>query len=150
MDSPPKKKNKRPSPRRDGREAAVQFLFGHDIQGEIKIDPDEIEQFWELRTAKSFARDFATDLIEGTLEKISEIDALIKPSLDNFSFHRLTPVDRNILRLATYEMCFADHIPPAAALNEAIEIAKRFGTEESPKFVNGILDAILKIQNSKF
>ena len=78
----------------------------------------------------------------------AEIDAIIKPELENFSFHRLTPVDRNILRLATYEMRFSDHIPPAAALNEAIEIAKRFGTEESPGFVNGILDTILKKSES--
>ena len=101
-----------------------------------------------MRTAKSFARDFATDLVKGTLGKIAEIDAIIKPELENFSFHRLTPVDRNILRLATYEMRFSDHIPPAAALNEAIEIAKRFGTEESPGFVNGILDTILKKSES--
>ena len=148
MDSSPKKKNRKPSPRRDGREAALQFLFGHDIQSEIETSDDEIEKFWELRTAKSFARDFATELVKGTLKHRVEIDVLIKDALENFSFHRLTPVDRNILRLATYEIRYSDHIPPAAALNEAIEIAKRFGTEESPKFVNGILDTILNESSS--
>jgi len=152
MDSTPQKnpgrvekdKKKRPSPRRDGREAAVQFLFGRDLRGGIALGKDEITQFWELRTARSFARDFATELIEGTLENIGEIDALIKPALQNFSFYRLTPVDRNILRLGVYELLYAEHIPASAALNEAIEIARRFGTEDSPAFVNGVLDRILR------
>ena len=145
----PKSKKKKPSPRRDGREAAVQFLFGHDVQESSEVEASDIKKFWELRHAKDFARDFATELIQGTLANLSEIDETIRSVLENYKLHRLTLVDRNILRLGVYEMCFSDHIPPPAALNEAIEIAKRFGTEDSPRFVNGILDKILKNKDSR-
>lgn len=139
-----KTKNKAPSPRRDGREAAVQYLYGNDVQGQIEFSPEKLEVFWSLRDAKSFAREFATELIRGVVEHSTEIDAMIRNQLENYSFQRLAAVDRNILRLGAYEILYASHIPPQAAINEAIEIAKRFGTEESAGFVNGILDKILK------
>ncbi len=139
-----KTKSKAPSPRRDGREAAVQYLYGNDVQGQIEFSPEKLDAFWSLRDAKSFAREFATELIRGVVEHSSEIDAMIRNQLENYSFQRLAAVDRNILRLGTYEILYASHIPPQAAINEAIEIAKRFGTEESARFVNGILDKILK------
>ncbi|MDF1752638.1 MAG: transcription antitermination factor NusB [Verrucomicrobiales bacterium] len=134
----------KPSPRRDGREAAVQYLFGHESLGEAESDKDIFELFWNLRDAKPKVQAFAEELILGVREHQEEIDASISGSLENFRMERLTPVDRNILRLGVYEMRFADYIPPQAAINEAIEIAKRFGTEDSPKFVNGVLDRILK------
>lgn len=146
MDSPqdrPKKK-KKPSPRRDGREAAVQYLYSHDIQGVVDFSDESLAEFWDIRQAKSFAREFAEELLKGIDEFRPQIDDAISGKLENFAFQRLTVVDRNILRLGAYEILFADHIPPQAAINEAIEIAKRFGTDESPKFVNGILDKILK------
>lgn len=141
---PPKPKKKAPSPRRDGREAAVQYLYGNDIQGEVDFSPKKIEEFWTLRLAKSFARDFAGEILEGVREHTTAIDAAIRERLENFAFERLTPVDRNILRVGAWEILFGDHIPPQAAINEAVEIAKRFGGEESPSFVNGILDKIHK------
>ena len=137
-------KKKAPSPRRDGREAAVQFLYGNDIQGIIDFSPEKLDAFWELRTAKPFVREFATELIAGVMEHLSQIDSAIRNQLENFSFQRLAAVDRNILRLGTFEILHASHIPPQAAINEAIEIAKRFGTDDSARFVNGILDKILK------
>lgn len=148
MDSSPtrsqKQKKSKPSPRRDGREAAVQFLFGTDLQGELGGSPEAFETFWELRQARSFAKDFATEIVRGVLEHLPEIDKLIRDRLENFAFHRLTLVDRNILRVGTYEIVFNKEIPSPVALNEAIEIAKRFGTDDSPRFVNGILDKVLK------
>lgn len=142
-DSPSKKpKKKAPSPRRDGREAAVQFLYANDLSGEADFSAERLAEFWELRQAKTFAREFAAALVTGIREQLPRIDAAIRERLENFSFQRLAAVDRNILRLATYEIVFSDHIPAQAAINEAIEIAKRFGTEDSPKFVNGVLDRI--------
>jgi N utilization substance protein B len=137
-----KAKKKAPSPRRDGREAAVQYLFSSDFRGEIDFSQGALDEFWELRQAKSFAQDFARDLVVGVGEHLTEIDSMIRETLENYAFQRLSVVDRNILRLGAYEVLFSEHIPPEAAINEAIEIAKRFGGEESPKFVNGILDRI--------
>ena len=134
----------KPSPRRDGREAAMQYLFGCENVEEDASDADLFPQFWKLREAGFRARAFAEQLVAGIREHQGEIDGLIAAALENFEFDRLNRVDRNILRLGAYEICFADYIPPEAAVNEAIEIAKRFGAEESPKFVNGVLDHILK------
>lgn len=149
MDSPSprdlKPKKKAPSPRRDGREAAVQFLYGNETQSAVvDASSERLAAFWALREAKPAAREFAETLIHGVAAHLGEIDSAIRTRLENYSLHRLAAVDRNILRLATYEILFSDHIPPQAAINEAIEIAKRFGTEDSPRFVNGILDRILK------
>lgn len=141
-----KSKKKAPSPRRDGREAAVQYLYSNDIQGSVDFSADTMEAFWELRVAHPTAKEFAHGLLGGIREKRTVIDAAIRETLENFAFPRLTPVDRNILRLGAYEILFADYIPPQAAINEAIEIAKRFGTEESPGFINGILDKIYRNQ----
>lgn len=143
-----KPKKKAPSPRRDGREAVVQYLYGNDVQSEIDFTPEKIEKFWELRLAKQGAQDFARELLSGIETNIAEIDGIIRSTLANYSFHRLTVVDRNILRLGVYEIAFSDHIPPQAAINEAIEIAKRFGSDDSPKFVNGILDKVLKTRST--
>lgn len=148
MDSPSprdlKPKKKAPSPRRDGREAAVQFLYGNEAQGTVEVTPEKLAAFWDLRDAKPAVREFAEELIRGVNAHLGEIDSMIRTHLENYSLQRLAAVDRNILRLGTYEILFSSHIPPQAAINEAIEIAKRFGTEESPRFVNGILDRILK------
>lgn len=139
-----KTKKKPPSPRRDGREAAVQYLYGNDVQGEVDFSPETLAEFWELRLAKEVAREFATELILGVRDHSYLIDNAIRSNLENFAFQRLTPVDRNILRVGSFEILHADYIPPQAAINEAVEIAKRFGGEESPGFVNGILDRIYR------
>lgn len=122
----------------------MQFLYGNEAQGTAAVTPETLAAFWELRDAKPAVRKFAEELIRGVTAHSEEIDSAIRTQLENYSLQRLTAVDRNILRLGTYEILFSGHIPPQAAINEAIEIAKRFGTEESPRFVNGILDRILK------
>jgi transcription antitermination protein NusB len=85
---------------------------------------------------------FAEALIRGALEKRDAVDELIKRHAKNWDMHRMAAVDRNILRLAVYEMLFRDDIPPVVSINEAVDIAKKFSTQDSGKFVNGILDKI--------
>jgi N utilization substance protein B len=124
--------------RRKGREAAIQYHFWRDLQhGEA---PERIEDFWEFCPAALRVREFALPLIEGMMAHLPEIDERIRRYCENYEFHRISPVDRNILRLAIYEMLHRDDIPPVVSINEAIELAKTFGGVDSGRFVNGILD----------
>jgi N utilization substance protein B len=151
--------------RREARERAVQFLFQHDIN-----PPEDLEgalnQFWDSQRAAAIAGDkgvatwgqpielppvtteeaavrlFAEPLIRGTLEHRAEADELIKKNAQNWELHRIAAVDRNILRLAIFEMLYRDDIPPVVSINEAVDIAKKFSTQDSGKFVNGILDKV--------
>ena len=126
--------------RRDGREAAVQFLFCRDLNEGAGVA--DLEAFFTLRQAKPDVREFAGELVSGVLDHLGDIDARIVDHLKNFDFNRLSVVDRNILRLAVYEMFHRDDVPPIVAINEAIEITKHFGTEDSGQFVNNILDGM--------
>lgn len=133
--------------RRDGREAAVQYLFFADINSGEGMGT--VEEFWHLRGAehevpKKGVRDFAFKLIEGVLQNREQLDQIISQYSQNYHLQRISAVDRNILRLALYEMTFDPDIPYAVCINEAIEIAKKFGTDESGRFVNGILDRAKK------
>jgi N utilization substance protein B len=129
--------------RRDAREAAVQFLYQLDTHKPDDVEK-ALEEFWRQNEEAQNVRDFANDLLRGTLGKKAEIDARIASLADNWDFERLAVVDRNILRLALYEMLFRPEIPPVVSINEAIEIAKKFSTAESGKFVNGLLDRVKK------
>jgi N utilization substance protein B len=129
--------------RRDGREAAVQFLYQVDLHKPEKIE-EALTEFWKQNDEPQNVRDFANDLLRGALEKLPEIDARLRTLADNWDFERLAVVDRNILRLALYEMFYRPEIPPVVSINEAIEIAKKFSTAESGKFVNGLLDRVKK------
>ena len=126
--------------RREGREAAVQFLYQRDLNG--VAEADTVEQFWDLRPAPKRVRDFGMALAEGVLARQTEIDERIRQVSANYDLHRIAAVDRNILRIAVYEMLFCPDVPPVVSINEGIEIAKRFGSEDSGRFVNGILDRI--------
>jgi transcription antitermination protein NusB len=126
--------------RREGREAAVQFLFQKDLNS--GAEKDLAESFWNLRPATQKTREFGTALIEGVLANKPAIDEQIKKFAANYELNRIAAVDRNILRVAIYEMLFNPEVPPVVSINEAIEIAKRFGSEDSGRFVNGILDRI--------
>jgi N utilization substance protein B len=126
--------------RRDGREAAVQFLFSKDINNDISLDG--YDSFFSLCTAKEKAKVFAKELLVGILQNKESIDEKIEAHVDNFQLNRLSAIDRNVLRLAIFEMMHCEDIPPAVCINEAIEISKRFGTEDSGSFVNGVLDKI--------
>ena len=93
-------------------------------------------------TRDASVRVFAEDLIRGVLEKKDELDLRLQKYLRNWDMARMAVVDRNVLRMAIYELYYREDIPPVVSINEAIEIAKRFSTSESGKFVNGLLDRI--------
>ena len=129
--------------RREGREAAVQFLFQDDLnKTDSEAMAEVLEEFWKLRESAARTRAFATELIRGVFENHDAIDERIKKVTANYELHRIAPVDRNILRVAIYEMLYTTEVPPVVCINEAIEIAKRFGSEDSGRFVNGILDRL--------
>jgi N utilization substance protein B len=126
--------------RHEGREAAVQFLYQRDLGG--ASGSSDLNDFYIFRRLSPAARRFCQQLAEGTLDEVVKIDDLLKRNIHNYELERLSAVDRNVLRLAIYEMIFSQQTPRAVIINEAINIAKKYGTEESGSFVNGILDQI--------
>ena len=128
------------SKRREGREAAVQYLYQLDIHGDPAADLRK--DFWALREGTDKVRAFAEALVNGVLQHRADLDERIRKYAQNFLLERINVVDRNILRLAIFEMFHNLEVPPVVAINEAIEIAKRLGGEDSGKFVNGILDKV--------
>ena len=125
--------------RREGREAAIQFLFQQDLHSGNEEKP-LLSDFWQIRTATKKTQEFSTELINGILANQTAIDERITQYVANYGLERIAAVDRNILRVAIYEMLFCKDVPPVVSINEAIEIAKRFGSEDSGRFVNGVLD----------
>ena len=125
--------------RRAARQAAVQFHFWRDLHGDGA--PESMDEFWEFCPATPRVREFAQPLIDGMVAHLPEIDERIRV-LRKLRFHRISAVDRNVLRLAIYEMLYRDDIPPVVSINEAIELAKIFGGPDSGRFVNGILDRV--------
>jgi N utilization substance protein B len=127
--------------RREGREAAIQFLYQYDLGGDLT--PEDLANFYTFRGISPAARRFCQTLIDGILPtKLQEIDQLIQQHAENYELERLSAVDRNILRLALYELISGDGTPPPVIIDEAISIAKKYGTEQSGRFVNGVLDQI--------
>jgi transcription antitermination protein NusB len=133
--------------RREGREAALQFLFSHDLN--TRLDDRDAEAFWVLRRTSPSVRAFAEELIAGVGAQQEKLDLLIAPALDNFDIERVSAVERNILRIAVFEMLNLQEIPAAVTINEAIEIAKRFGGNESGRFINGVLDRIRRDREAR-
>ena len=151
--------------RREAREHAVQFLFQHDLNPPENL-ARALDEFWDSQRAAAIAEEkgpahwgqevelppptaeetetrlFADPLIRGVLEHRDDIDEKIKSHAKNWELHRIATVDRNILRLAIYEMLYREDIPPVVSINEAVDVAKKFSTQDSGKFVNGILDKI--------
>lgn len=128
------------SQRRKAREYALQILFQYDLaDGNIN---EIMENFWKEKKVTQKIISFCNELVTGTIDKISEIDKKISLYSLNWKLERMSAVDRNVLRIATYELLFLKEIPAPVVINEAIEVAKKFGTEDSARFINGILDAI--------
>jgi N utilization substance protein B len=169
-DTPAKTEKKGPDKkgkRREARERALQFLFQHDFNTPENLD-EALAEFWATQRANTHAEKldaptwgektelppptadeaaiqlFADPLIRGVLEHREKIDAEIQKHAKNWSLQRMAAVDRNVLRLAVFEMLFREDIPPIVSINEAVDIAKKFSTHDSGKFVNGILDQVRK------
>ena len=127
--------------RRQARELATQFLYQHDLGGGA-VD-EALAYFWQTQEdVADQTRKFAEELIRGTVEHRADIDDKIKKYTEHWELQRIAAVDRNILRLAIFEMLYRDDIPPVVSINEAVDIAKKFSTRESGAFVNGILDRL--------
>jgi len=126
--------------RREGRELALQALYSMDLNPlEMRTT---LQLFRENVKAKGVVRAFAEDLVAGVISHREEIDRLIEDKSKNWSISRMGKVDLNIIRLAVFELYYRSDIPKNVTINEAIEVAKKFGTEDSPSFVNGILDEL--------
>jgi N utilization substance protein B len=132
--------------RRDAREAAVQYLYQREMQGDQS--DQALEEFYEMRGLSPSGKRFCNELLQGWMQHREEIDDVIAKNARNFEFNRLSAVDRNVLRIACHEILFRADIPAPVAINEAIEIAKKYSTEDSGKFVNGVLDNIRKQKTS--
>jgi N utilization substance protein B len=129
--------------RRKAREVALQFLYQLDLMGEDDPKP-HAEEFWSRHPVDAGTRAFAEALVMGTKQNQAKIDGLIGQYAEHWDLPRMAVVDRNVLRLAIFELLWQPDVPPNVAINEAIEIAKKFGTQESSRFINGILDRIHK------
>lgn len=131
--------------RRKARELALQMLFQFDMSGN---QPDQIiDTFEELQKSKPNTRDFATKIFRGTVEHVVVLDEMIQNQAENWRLSRMSTVDRNIIRMSVYEFLHETDTPKLVIIDEAIEIAKKFGTQKSGQFINGILDGILKRYN---
>ena len=130
--------------RRKAREYALQLLYQLDLH---KCDPKSaMTHFWEQQDEPidGGTHEFSETLVAGVWDKLGEIDDLIAKYSTNWKVSRMASVDKNILRLAIYELLYMNDVPFRVTLNEAVEIAKRFGTAESSAFVNGILDHVAR------
>ena len=128
--------------RRRARELALQLLYQSEL---TDAEPEEMQaEFEEWRSAGASVREFADKLLRGTLARRDEIDQELGRQTTHWRLERLAAVDRNILRLAMYELIFETETPHAVVIDEAIEIAKKYGTKDSGRFVNGVLDGFVK------
>jgi len=131
-----------------GRECALKMLYAIEI---AKEEPEKgIEIYWENTDPVEYdVKDFANDLVRGVHKNLAAIDALITKCATNWQLERMAVIDKNIMRFATYELLYVDDVPPKVAINEAIDIAKKYGDKDSGKFVNGVLDKINKTEGKK-
>jgi transcription antitermination protein NusB len=127
--------------RRKAREVALQFLYQLDLHGEPDPEP-QVDEFWSRHPVDAETRIFADALVRGTKQNEGKIDELLTQYAEHWDLDRMAAVDRNILRLAVYELLLRPDVPIKVTINEAIEIAKKFGTQESSRFINGLLDRI--------
>ena len=130
------------SSRRQSRILAMQILY----QSQLINSPINtiIEDFWKNQESDETLHPFSEKLVNGTTENLDRIDAEIDASAKNWKMHRLPIIDLTILRIATFEIIYVDEIDAATSINEAIEISKSYSTQDSPKFINGVLDNIRK------
>ena len=140
-----------PAGRRRAREAALRMLYQSEVGRASAFEA--IATYWPAHDADreltDAQRDFANNLVRGTLDRIKEIDAILASHAQNWRVERMAVIDRLVLRLAIYELLADPDTPSRVVINEALELARTFSTEESVKFINGMLDAIRKKIESK-
>ncbi len=126
------------------RECALKILY----RIEVSRDPAEegMEDFWSREDYAEEVKNFADTLVKGVYENLPRIDGFISKSADNWELNRIAIIDKNVLRLGVFELLYMNDIPPKVSINEAIELAKRYGDIDSSKFVNGILDKVRKLE----
>jgi len=124
------------------RELAMQGLYQLDVQGSDLLE--RLYGFFIENTSDDLVRKLASEWTRGTWENLAQCDELIAGSTIKWQLSRLSPVDKSILRLAVYQLKFSPDMPGKVVINEAIELAKKFSTDKSPAFINGVLDAVLK------
>ena len=128
--------------RRFSRELVTQFLYLTEMnEGDWKI---QLKSFWETNSCQADVQSFAEDILHNIFDHKEEIDARLEKYSDNWTLSRMAVIDRNLLRLAASELMYSKTVPPKVAIDEAVEIAKKFGSADSPNFINGVLDRILK------
>lgn len=132
--------------RRESREKVFQTLFMMDFLG---VGPDEAIPLFALTSEPPSDPEYYREAVNGVWEHRKEVDALIRQAAENWRLERMALVDRNILRLGAYEICHSDDVPYVVAINEAVDLGKRYGSEESGAFINGILDKISEISRKK-
>jgi len=129
-------------PRTRARELALQYLFSLDFQGPEALDG--LEAFLKSSGASRTVREFSTLLVRGVIEHQADIDPHIRGAAENWALERIAKVDRNILRLAVFELSYAPSTPATVVIDEAVELGKRYSTAQSGAFVNGVLDRIVE------
>ena len=126
--------------RTKAREYALQMLYRYEITKETFTD---LEQFWQEQDEQDEElKEFTQELVSGALQNISDIDKKISNFAENWELNRMAVVDRNVLRMGSFELLYLKDIPAKVSINEAVDLAKKYSGEESGKFVNGILDRI--------
>ncbi len=132
--------------RRLSREFVIQFLYLTEMnEGEIQ---NQLQLFWESNPAAEDVQLFTEVILKDVFDHKEQIDVRLEKYSDNWTLSRMTVIDRNLLRMAASEILYSKTVPPKVAIDEAVEIAKRFGSEDSAHFINGILDRVLKEMNS--
>lgn len=126
--------------RRSGRQAALQMLFA--IEASAVPTEETIRQFWRSFEGEPEGREYAETIVRGVAASRAELDVRITAASKNWRIERMAGLDRNLLRLGTWELVHSPSVPRAVVLDEAVELAKEFGAEDSPSFVNGVLAAI--------
>ncbi len=124
------------------REVALQLLFQRDLNS--SVDRDAVERFVHDRLRDEALRPFCLGLYDGAVGHLDDIDARLSAAAENWRLPRMAAVDRNVLRLGAYEVLFTPETPAPVAITEAIELARRFGSRDSPGFVNGVLDRLAR------
>jgi transcription antitermination protein NusB len=133
--------------RRKGRELALQALYQIAITGDASVDA--VDLFLEHFEGSAHAKEFARRLVSGVVSQAAELDRIIEQCTENWKLARLAKVDLEIIRIAAYELAFCPDIPANVSLDEAVEIAKRFGSAESATFINGVLDHVARVSSVK-